>query len=212
MRRPWLFGACVLLAMAAMASARQWVVTTISDLRYSGDIDASAPDTVVVLSHGVEITIDRPDVRSIEYLDQVDQDYHDKMAKLSPLDIAGRLDVARWAMDLGRLDLAFLAADQAATISPNDKDALILRTSIVQQLANEHPTTLSATPANPDAMPPFVLSGNATTLPAPAANPILHPLLSADDIQEVRRNELKFTDTAVKVRFDNDVRKRYALA
>ena len=211
MKRTLSIGACVVLGLAAVAFARQGVVTTTADLRYTGDVDASAPDKVTVLTHGVEITIDRPDVRSIEYLDQVDQEYHDKMAKLGPVDIPGRLDVARWAMDLRRLDLAFLVADQATTISPNDKDALALRTSIMQEMASEHPTTIPANPGSTDVLPPLVLTGNATP-PAPATNPIIHPLLGPDDIQEIRRNELKFTDTSVKLRFDNDVRKRYAIA
>jgi hypothetical protein len=212
MRRRWCIGACVLLGLAAVSLARQGVVTTISDQRYIGDIDASAPDTVVVMSHGVQITIDRPDVQSIEYLDQLDQEYHDRMAKLGPADIPGRLVIARWAMDLGRLDLALSAVDQAVLIGPTDKDALALRTSIVQEIANQHPTSRPAEPQTPAVMPPLVLSGNATTLPAPATNPILHPVLTASDIQEIRRNELRLTDTSVRFRFDNDVRKRYAAA
>jgi hypothetical protein len=208
-----IFGALILcLLLVSTSFARQGVVTLVSDQRYIGDIDASDPEHVVVNSHGVQITIDRVDIRAVEYLDQMDQDFKDKMARLSAVDVPGRLDIAKWAMDLNRLDLALAAADQAANIAPDNKDALALRLSIIQQISGEHPTTLPDAPPPPESLPSMALVGNATTLPAPVINPVVHPVLSADDIQEVRRNELKITDVNVRFRFDNDVRKRFALA
>src|SRR5690242_20389087 len=104
--------ALVLLIIVAHASAKPGVVKTRDGQTYEGDVKEDGT-VVIVTTRRVPLTIQRADVESIEYLGTIDEQYAQRMAKLTEKDVNGRIDIARWAFDAGRYDLARDAVESA---------------------------------------------------------------------------------------------------
>lgn len=207
MIRRWWFGAAVVCLLASVLFARQGTVKTTDGRSIQGDIDETSPDgrSISVSLRGVTITLPRADVASIDYsTDQSpdnDQVFQEKLSKLDPNDVAGRISLAQEAMRAGKYDEATAAAQDAQRINPNDSEvASLLNTIAIEKGMAVKQTAAANTPA-------------AAIAPAPATQPAsLNPdagkYLSDDDIQAIRRAELLPTDNA-RIQFFNNVRKRY---
>src|SRR5947207_30068 len=77
--------------------AKQGVVTTRDGQRVEGDINEKA-DEVVVTSHGVNTVIARDNIASLQYSEAFEKQFQDRLAKLDPKDVNGRIELARWAL------------------------------------------------------------------------------------------------------------------
>src|SRR5580700_6439630 len=115
-RRWWFLGAwVVIVSVTATLWAKQGIVHLKDGSQLTGDItdDPSNPTTVTVVISGIETTIQRSNIDSIEYQASIDDQFKDRMSKLDPKDVDGRLDLAQWACDNNRYDLARQAVLQA---------------------------------------------------------------------------------------------------
>src|SRR3954470_2172270 len=117
------------LLCATLLLAKHGVVVTNDGTRYEGE-GAEGDADVTVTIHGVKTTIKRENIASINYNENFDKEYADRLAKLDAKDAAGRIQLARWAMDQGHYDKARDAADQALAIDPNSREATDLQTVI----------------------------------------------------------------------------------
>jgi hypothetical protein len=203
----------VLLLFTAHASAKPGVVKTRDGQTYEGDVKEDGT-IVTVTTRRVPLTIQRADVESIEYLGTIDEQYAQRMGKLTEKDVNGRIDVARWAFDEGRYDLARDAVESALTIDPNSRAGNTLLESIRVQIRLERAKKGGATTAEarrPTTGPATAVAAGPTTAPATT---VIDPrnLLTADDINTIRQIELKQSDTHVRINFSKDVKKRYATA
>jgi hypothetical protein len=197
-----------LLLLAAHLSAKPGVVKTRDGQTYEGDVKEDGA-TVTVTARKVPLTIQRADIDSIEYLGTIDEQYQQRMAKLTEKDVNGRLDVARWAFDEGRYDLARDAVESALTIDPNSREANTLLESIRVQIRLERGKKGGAGTAEARRMTTTPSDVTPTTAPATT---VVDPrnLLTADDINTIRQFELKSNDTHVRINFARDVKKRFA--
>lgn len=196
-----------LVAMMAMVAAlfntatqaKQGTVKTRDGQALTGDVDdASDPQNIVVVIHGVKTTVDRNNVLSIDYLQDFNQQFQDRLSNLGPRDVKGRLALASWALDNKQYDLARKVAEEARTIDPGSQDVLTML------------ETIQATQAQPTRVP----AENTTVAPAPTIRPAEAPpvgrFLDKDQINLVREVEMQPpADRNIQVGFTNDVVARY---
>ncbi|HTW95666.1 MAG TPA: hypothetical protein VMD30_12765 [Tepidisphaeraceae bacterium] len=208
LRRFCFVGACILIILVC---GNLWARQGIIHLKdgspdISGDIndDPSNPDYVSVNIHGIQTTVPRDNISSIEYPASLDDQFKDRMSKLDPKDIDGRLQIAQWASDHNRYDLARQAVLSALTIDPNDARS----NDMLKTISSE----MDLTSSPPAPQPPSPAQGNSNfTAPEPVAplQPVVKNFLSDDDINIIRQLEMKPTDDNLRVQFKNDVCNRY---
>src|SRR5687767_1647604 len=134
-------GVCVWLLCglcASIAFAKPGVVKTRDGQTYSGEIDESNPEQVTVTSSAnIPTAIPRDRVATIEYAEDFEKKFRDRLSKLPPNDVPGRLKLAREAYDNRQYTLARDVAEQARQIDPNNAEAADLVNSIQSQIRLE---------------------------------------------------------------------------
>jgi hypothetical protein len=216
---------CLILSCTSNLLARQGTIKTKDGLSYTGDIDESSlEDKVVITAHNVQTVLNRSDIDTITYVDSFDDEYKARIAKLDPKDISGRMDVAQWAFDNGQYLLARDACEQVLAIDPYNKQANDVEDTIRRQVSLERKKQQGAAdgsdsgtsggPAGPGAGGAAAADNTQTPAAQQPTPPVLPPTryLSAADINVIRQKELGATDPNVRIRFDNDVRRRFAAA
>ena len=194
----WLAGAMVLLC-CSLLPARQGVVRTIDGRSIEGDVaDDPNSDTVTISVGNAQVAVERTDILSIDYGDDIAKQFKQRLAQLPGTDIRSRLELSRWALDKNEYALARQAAQEVMRIDPGNVDAATLLDTIA---AKEN---LNSRKQGPVTEPSDMYTGpGVTPLVAPAGN-----FLSDDQINVIRQQELRSDDT-VRVRFDAGVVARY---
>jgi hypothetical protein len=198
--------ALALIATATTLCAGPGVVITQQGYTYRGDV-TEGDGTVTVNIHGVEMILKRENVASIQYDPgdgdadaqgdaAAEQEYRRRHDVLTPADLQGRLNLARWAFDRGAYALAREAAEEARVLDLNNIEAATMLETIQSQIRLERGRAEAATP---DAQP-----GRSS------ARKRL-PLLDAQQINVIRQEELSEEDAeSVRFAFDDEVRRRFA--
>lgn len=194
-KRRWILVAAAGAMMTANLFAKQGVVTTKDGHRYEGDVTEKADSIVVVIS-GVQTVIDRGNVATLAYSDAFEKQYADRLAKLAPDDVPGRIALARWAFDQKHYDKARDACDSALTIDPNNKEATDLARLIRSQMRMEQGKGQGNTTITPPAQSNPKAPGSSAKTISPA------------DVNSIRLHELSSNDKS-SIRFENDVKKRF---
>jgi hypothetical protein len=212
-RHKWLGGAAVMAALLIGGStllAKQGVVKLKDGSRsLVGDVDETGDNGVVVSIHGVQTTIPRDNIESIEYPESLDAQYKSRLAKLAPDDAKGRFDLAHWAFDNERYDLARDAAYQARKLDPNNKEYADFTDTVDHQMilearhaANTGGTSVTTTPPAAGDSSPKLTTRGVSELPE-------RRYLSPADINVIKQVELRSDEANINVRFDNNVKQRY---
>lgn len=200
---------------ATVAMARPGIVRTTDGQTFEGDVtvDESDANIVIVTVRGIPMRLERSRIASTEYTEGYEKQFADKMAKLAPNDVQGRLALAREALDQRHHVLAREAAEAARTLDPNNADAVALLETIRSQIRLEQTrsTTQSTT------SPAGTTGGRATAGGAAGTQPTSDSparvgnitLLSPADINVIRQMELRAEDRNVRIRFDRDVSRRF---
>jgi len=207
MRKAWLFAGVASVAVASVLWAKQGVVHLKDGTQISGDINDTDPTKIIVTLHGVKATYTRDDVDSIEYPGTPDDQFQSKMTKLDSGDVAGRVEVAKWAAGIRRFDLARRAVAEALAIDPTDPQAQDeMKTIGYEESLSTGPAASDVAAVRPTTVPV------AVTPAAPVGNPELDKIyLTLDQVNEIRQKELK-PDDNLPVLLANDVVKRYLAA
>jgi thioredoxin-like negative regulator of GroEL len=123
---------------ATFAFAKPGVVKTRDGKTYDGEVNDSDPDTVVVTVRGIPTRIARNRIASIDYGGaDYQKQFAEKMAKLGPNDVEGRLALAKDAFNQKQYPLARQAAESARMIDPNNADAVSMLDTIQSQMRLE---------------------------------------------------------------------------
>jgi hypothetical protein len=196
--------ACMLLGFAcSLAWGRPGVLVTRQGQTLNGDIKEQ-DQTYVVTIRGIDTIVQRRDVVSVEFHEDVEKQFQEKLARLGPKDVKGRIELARWAFDRDQYDLARKALEAARAIEPNNADATRMLETVQSQIRLER-----AAQTRPAGAAPRAPSTSPSTQPTGPATTSRH-LLTADDINIIRQLEINpKQDTQLRVTFNNDVRKRF---
>jgi hypothetical protein len=188
-----------LILAASVLFAKPGVVVTNDGQRLEGEITEKG-DEVTVNIRGINTVLSRGNIASITYAEPFEKEFQDRMAKLDPKDVKGRIELARWAFDQKHYPAARDALESALTIDPNNREAADLERLVRSQMRLEQ--TKQATPAPPTTKP------MTPEKPAPT-NAAGQKLLTAADINAIRQAELRPSDTRTSIRLENNVEKRY---
>lgn len=192
-------GLCLAGAAAAVL-AKPGVVRTKEGQVYEGDVvDKDGDDFVTVTVRGISTQIARADVQSIADGQGIDDEYKQRLAKLDATDYKGRMDLARWAFAQHRYDLARDAADKALVVDPNSAEATQFLTLVQSQQRMERAKARAASEPT---------TRDADGAPIRGAQ-VEWKLLTAEDVNRVRQEELRRTDSRARFQFRNDVEKRF---
>ena len=175
-----------------------------------GDI-TETQDSVIVVLHGIASRYDRADVAQVIYNGTVEEQFHARLRKLDPLDLRGRMDLAGWASQQQRPDLAVEALQQARNVDPTNRDvALALQAAQRQQdldALRHHPSTAPSDRVDTPRVAPVSPLAESTT--APALPPPRYRLLTDDEVNRLRQKELGPGDAGTVFEFRNDLARRY---
>jgi hypothetical protein len=195
-RRTWLFCGLALLGTSFLF-AEQGIVRTRDGQVLQGEI-SEKPDSVTVTIHGVQTIVPRNDVESIEMIGSALSDLRARIARLNPQDVPGRVALAREAFDRREYELSRELLDAALAIDPNDTEANRMLGIVQSQLRMERSRLEPVAPGPVAPRPPVVHP------------PVERRLLTPNDIEAIRRKELKPADRDVRIRFVGDVKRRFA--
>jgi len=203
-----LFGIGIGVACAPLTAwARMGVVKTKDGRSLEGDI-TEKPDEIVIVIRGIQTKLDPSGVAAVEYFDNVEARYKDRLAKLPKNPSAkDHLDLARWLFDVKSYDLALREVDAARRVEPNNADAQTFEQTIMSQRRVDRTRPPAGAPVAPPA------GGAAGTRPpagAPQKPPVERHYLTPDDINTIRQVEWKENDpVAPRVNVPGNVRTRY---
>jgi hypothetical protein len=212
MIRFWLAGALAISVAAGAVLARTGIVRTTDGQSYQGEV-REEEETVIVVSHGVETILRRDNIDSIEYPESVEQQFEQRMQQLADNDVQGRLQLAQWAFQRREYDLSLRAIESALQIDPNSREAVDMQTQVRSQIRLERQQRRqaeerAAARANdqPEAAPREAQPGQREGIRARRER----RLLSNDDINRIRQKELQRIDGRIRIRFENNIVRRFA--
>jgi tetratricopeptide (TPR) repeat protein len=194
-RRAWLAAAAGIFLVSSLF-ASQAIVVTNDGQTLQGEIEQRG-GAVIVTIHGVQTVIPKNQIESITPVVDEDAELAQRLVRLDPNDVSSRLDLAHEAFEKGRYEVAREALREMLEIAPDNDDAKQLFDTVQSQIRMERNKNVAAKP---------------TTMihAAPSPNVDSRLLLSAADIQTIRRAELNPYDVSARIRFDGDVKKRFA--
>ena len=190
MKRIAILATLTLLTLITASLAKVGVVKTRSGQTLEGEVTEKA-DEIIIKIKGVETHVQRADVESLVYPEPFDKQFADRMAKLDQKDVRGRIDLAKWAFDRHEYERTRDALDSALLIDPNNREATEMQSLVRGQMRLER--------AKSDA---------PVSTPTPMA-PAERRYITPADINLIRQKELKSTDSTVRLKFDNDVKRRF---
>jgi hypothetical protein len=208
--------------MASLLPAKPGTVRTKDGTVFTGDLTEDEK-FVTVKNHGISTRIDKRNVPAdgIQYTASLDDQFNQRKAQLAATDVKGRIELANWASQNQRPDLAVTALEEARKIDPTNRDAALLLDTAQRQVELDQAHK-----------PPAAGGGAAThaaaggpSAPAPASQPAPvgggaagvsgrvaaaeHRQLNADEINIIRQKEMQLHDPRVQVRFQNEVVKKF---
>ena len=199
MIRRFLFGGLLLCICASLSFGRQGMVKTKDGRTLEGDITDLGADGVTIKTKVGTITLNQADVAGIQYAGSVKELYEQRVAAL-PKEASAKahVDLARWLYESKEYQLAQNELDKALAIEPTNTDALLLKQTVDRSMLWEM-TRVQRTPGQPP----------AAGAPAAGANSRDRNLLTADQINIIRQQELRDTDR-LRVRLDRNVSRQFA--
>jgi Tetratricopeptide repeat len=210
LRRYGILGACAVLVLASALWAREGTVYVKNPkMDMHGDI-TEHDTTVDVVNGGTTVTFQKSNV-TIVYNDDVPNLIAERLAKLQPSDVQGRIDLAQFALDFKRYDDAKQILTGAQKIDPGNSRVSNMLASIDQLSHAQPPQTVPATPpATPPGTPPNPSdAGGNTGGPTTSAAPLQLREVTPDEINKIRLAEWEDDQLKVHVHIDADTRKQF---
>ena len=202
-RRTIFTAVAAVFAGASLLLAATGTVKTNDGRSLTGDIK-EADGQVLITTKGGQLTIPRDQVASIAYDTNFEKEYADRYAKLATEDVAGRVELGRYAFEQKQYDRAREVLEEALRIEPANASAAEMLTIVRSQIRLGN-----APPAVPPVSRPAVTDGTTQPAGKPPA-PGDKKLVDADTINLIRQRELRNSDTGVRFQFANGVEQKFA--
>jgi hypothetical protein len=199
-------GLAVGFAVSA-ALARPGIVKLDNGTTYEGDVtpDPKDPNALIVNVHGIASRIARNQIASVQYTQDFASTFHERLSKLAPEDVKGRLALSREAFNNRDYKLAREAAESAREADPNSAEAVAMLNTIQGQMrlveSKTRPSMTSAPAGATQPVPP--------SPPGAGVGPGDQKVLKPAEINAIRQAELRPEDTGIRYRFNRDVVRRF---
>jgi len=204
-------GGALIVLLGSALWAKPGTVTTNDGKAFTGDVTEDDKFVYIKTSDG-PVKLNKANAK-IVYEETVDDQYAARHLKLDAKDVKGRIELAKWASDKNRSDLAVKVLTEARQIDPMNKEAakaldLASEQYDLDRKANPPKPPAGTGPTTPDkgnsaAVPP------ANPAPTPAEAPLERRLLNKDEINIIRQKEMRTDDSKVVISLDNNVVKKY---
>lgn len=197
----WIIMACLAAVSAGSLLAERGVVYTKDGHAFQGEIIEES-DVVTVQRGGVVTKVIREDIRTLVITGEPVEAIQSELGKLNKADVPGRLRLARKALSLREYDLARQIVSEVQDIEPNSRDAADL-SDLIRYQANLDAKARAATRPVKGARTVGGALDHSLAIPL--------KLVDEEDMNAIRQAELQPDDASfVRVRFLNDVRRRFA--
>lgn len=214
MLRRWLVCGLAVGVLGSVIWAKPGSVRTMDGTSYRGDVTED-DKFVTIKDHGVSTRIDKRNVAAdgIQYTASLDEQFTERHAKLAANDIKGRIELAHWATQNQRADLAVKTLEEAVKADPTNREAALQLETAQRQVdldrrqQSTKPAVASAATraaSQPATAPVATASAGPTKAAAPE-----HRLLTNEEVNIIRQKELQPSDTKVRVQIAPDALKRY---
>ena len=203
----WGAAVCVLLC-ASILYARPGVVRTRDGQTFQGEVQERGDDVVVTIRN-IPTRIPRERIASIEYIQSPEQAFNDRMARLDPKDVDGRLQLAREAIAQRQYALARNALESVLQIDNNNREAVDMLETVrsLMRLERKNPPGEAARPPAPAEARPAEAGAADAPAPAEPAPPI--KVLSPAQINAMKQGEMGEDERDIRVRFERNVQRRF---
>lgn len=211
-RRWWLSGVAVGL-FASMLLAKPGIVYTRDGSSFHGDVTEDG-QYVTITTHGIATKVNKLNVAKIEYPPSIDEQYAERHQKLAADDVKGRIDLANWASQNQRPDLAVQALQEAQKIDPTNRNVALMEDTAQRQWDLDRRQGKTGTPATapggatPPAEPTSQPAASATS-PGGKKKAPEYRLLNDNEVNTIREKEMRADDPRVVIRLENNVARRY---
>lgn len=200
----------VSITAATLSFAKPATITMRDGSTLDGDVTEANGMVVLRSRQGIEMHIYPDMVRKIEYREEPELEFNQRLHNLGSDDAEGRVKLARFCLENRRPDLAREVLIQALNIDPNSREASALYDAARAQLTLEQKSRPSATPT-----PPPLPAANMSTTEVEAGQEgggmrMPKPVLDADQINFIKQGEIRDSDSGLTFKFENDIEKRYA--
>ncbi|HEX5243216.1 MAG TPA: hypothetical protein VFW23_08110 [Tepidisphaeraceae bacterium] len=208
MKLQWIVGVCVVALLGSVVLARQGMVVTQDNQRYTGDVVEQATSVNIVQPDPKggkrTVTINKGNIKDIVYADQVAEQVRKSVAKLDRRDANGRVSLAEFARDNGAYDVARDVLEEALKIEPDNKrakDDLEFVDAQIRLQRGEKP------------LPPSSQASTETpttresTAEAPSS-PMATRMVTPEEINRIRQLEWD-KNQQLRITIDADARKRF---
>lgn len=201
--RHGLIGALTALVFASVVLGKPGVVITKDGNRFEGDV-TERDDKVDIISRGTTVTVKKVNVQTINYTQDLAEQYKQRLAQLPKNDLPDRIALAQDAMDNHLLDFAQEVLNEALTLDPNNVKAQEMLQRVQLQV---HPRVAATEPA--PATAPAAAGPPASGGP-PVVSNMAPPkrMVTAAEINRIRQLEWQ-GEQRVRVRVDPDVVKQF---
>ena len=208
-----LIGCLAVTLAASFAFARPGTVTSKTGQVYEGDVTEKPDGSITVVTRSkIPVTFQADQVEKITYAEDMAAQYKQKVAALPPNATAqDHLQLARWLFENRAYDFARQQIDQAQVKDPNNADAALMRRMVDQAVTWEkRPPAAPAVDGRPPAPAPAPQPAPVGAPPrTPAAAAAERRLLTPEQINIIKQQELQKTDTQVRIRLENNVARRF---
>jgi hypothetical protein len=210
--RGWVGGFMLgLLVSALLVStllAKPGVVTNKQGETFKGDVTEDE-QYVYINTAGGQIRLDKRNVDKIAYTATIDDEYIARHAKLGAKDVKGRIELASWANENQRADLAIAALKEAREIDPTNREAALALDSAEKQMELDQSAAGKGkknAATEPAATQP---TGGGAAAVAPVEPQYEHRLLTMAEVNIIRQKEFATDDDKLRVKFENGLVKQY---
>jgi hypothetical protein len=211
---------------SSLLLAKPGKVVTKQGQSFEGDVRdnrATGGSVEVIDANGRKVTLQAGNVNRVEYSEapapdetpaaadapapapepgSVEADLRQRLAALPRNDVQGRIKLARQSLERREYGVAQEALDQALGLDPKNQEAQGLRATVDAQRKLDQRQAQGGAQRPPAERAPGTGAAAGGNIP-----PV--PPLNADDINRIRQREWTRNDKLVKVRFVNDVKRRY---
>jgi hypothetical protein len=207
MMRWWWVGGLLGIALASVAWATRGTVRTAQGESFTGNVDRNDDGSVTVTSdQGIQTRIEAADVAVVLPATSADQEFYLRLSRLNPGDVTHRMDLANWASQNNRPDLAEIALAEVLKIQPANRAARLALDGADRQMeldrtAPQRPSAVPATMPATQHPATQTSAGPPTTLPG--------EMLSDEQVNTLRQKELPAEDVPLRILLRNDVIGRY---
>lgn len=177
--------------LASVALGKQANVTLSDGRVLSGELVSETTQAITLRIAGINTPITRDQIKDIQYIQSISEQYAQRRAKLAADDIEGRYELARWLFDQKAYDMAKKELTELQATAPDHKQAKLLLRVVEERIKLSSQPAVEPDKTTPAADPTAKIPATQTTGPRLSDDVLAKlPRLSEEQISLIRLYEI----------------------